>query len=100
MRESGGPVFLELRTYRFRAHSMYDPERYRAKAEVDDWRKRDPIDLLWNRLAAAGARDDRERAAIESAVAAEIDAAVAYAEAGTIEPVEQLTRFVYSERER
>ena len=43
-REGGGPHFLELRTYRFRAHSMYDPDLYRDKAEVEEWKKRDPID--------------------------------------------------------
>ena len=37
------PFFLECRTYRFRAHSMYDPELYRDKAEVEEWKKRDPI---------------------------------------------------------
>ena len=42
VRGGGGPVFLELRTYRFRAHSMYDPDRYRDKAEIAAWRERDP----------------------------------------------------------
>ena len=48
----GGPHFLELRTYRFRAHSMYDPERYRDKAEVEQWRQRDPIEALGRTHAA------------------------------------------------
>ena len=43
VRAGGGPHFLECRTYRFRAHSMYDPELYRDKAEVERWKKRDPI---------------------------------------------------------
>ena len=46
VRDSGGPVFLEARTYRFRAHSMYDPDRYRDKAEIERWKERDPITLL------------------------------------------------------
>ena len=96
IRAGRGPVFLELRTYRFRAHSMYDPERYRSKEEVDAWRQRDPVDLLRDRLSAAGLVTDDDVAEIERDVAAEIDGAVAAAEAGTLEPVEDLTRFVTS----
>jgi pyruvate dehydrogenase E1 component alpha subunit len=97
IRAGGGPVFLELRTYRFRAHSMYDPERYRSKEEVDSWRARDPIVLLTTSLAEHGMLADDDVPSIEAEVAAEIDEAVAFAEAGTLEPVEDLTRFVYSE---
>lgn len=97
IRAGGGPVFLELKTYRFRAHSMYDPELYRDRAEVDAWRRRDPIDLLVGRLRAAGELDDDDLAHIEDDVRAEVEAAVAAAEAGTDEPVADLTRFVRSE---
>jgi TPP-dependent pyruvate/acetoin dehydrogenase alpha subunit len=97
VRNGGGPHLLELRTYRFRAHSMYDPELYRSKDEVDLWRQRDPITTFLDRCTAAGLVGDEDVAAIESDVAAEIDDAVAFAEAGTPEPVEDLTRFVYSE---
>ena len=95
IRAGGGPVFLEMKTYRFRAHSMYDPERYRDKAEVEEWRHRDPITLVGEHLG-----DDElaeALAAIEVDVAAEIDAAVAFAEAGTDELVETLERFVTTE---
>lgn len=54
IRAGGGPHFLELRTYRFRAHSMYDPDRYRDKAEVERWKQRDPIALLRARLESDG----------------------------------------------
>jgi pyruvate dehydrogenase E1 component alpha subunit len=97
VRNGGGPHFLELRTYRFRAHSMFDPERYRDKAEVRAWRERDPIDLLVDRLRTEGALDDGALAAMEDRVAAEVEEAVAFAEAGTPEPLETLTRFVVSE---
>jgi pyruvate dehydrogenase E1 component alpha subunit len=98
IRAGRGPVFLELRTFRFRAHSMYDPERYRGKEEVDVWRARDPIDLWTRRLTDEGLLDDGDVEEMEADVTAEIDAAVAAAEAGTFEPVEDLTRFVHSER--
>jgi TPP-dependent pyruvate/acetoin dehydrogenase alpha subunit len=100
IRAGSGPVFLELRTYRFRAHSMYDPERYRDKDEVARWRERDPIALLRQRLEEHGALDDAQLDALEEEIGAEIDAAVAFAEAGTLEPVEDLTRFVMSEGDR
>jgi pyruvate dehydrogenase E1 component alpha subunit len=97
VRGGGGPAFLELRTYRFRAHSMYDPELYRSKEEVAAWRRRDPIVVLTERLRTAGLLDDDDLAAIEDAATAEVDAAVAAARAGTLEPVEDLARFVTSE---
>ncbi len=97
VRGGGGPVFLELRTYRFRAHSMYDPERYRRKDEVERWRQRDPIATFTAALTGAELLSAADVEAIEAEVAAEIDEAVAFAEAGTPEPVEDLERFVYSE---
>jgi pyruvate dehydrogenase E1 component alpha subunit len=97
IRGGGGPVFLECRTYRFRAHSMYDPELYREKSEVEAWKQRDPLLVLANREEAAGVLDDATVAAIEAAVADEIDTAVAFAEEAAFEPLEELTRFVYSE---
>jgi pyruvate dehydrogenase E1 component alpha subunit len=98
VRAGGGPHFLELRTYRFRAHSMFDPERYREKAEVATWVERDPVVTLHEALAQAGLLGEDEWTALQREVEAEISAAVAFAEAGTDEPVEELTRWVYSER--
>jgi pyruvate dehydrogenase E1 component alpha subunit len=97
VRAGGGPHFLELRTYRFRAHSMYDPELYRDKAEVDRWKERDPIPALAGRLTADGLLADGDLEQMEAELAAELDDAVAYAEAGTLEKVEELERFVTSE---
>ena len=97
VREGGGPAFLELRTYRFRAHSMYDPELYRSKEEVAAWRERDPIPALAGTLRESGLLSEPDQDALESEIAAEVEAAVAFAEAGTWEPVESLGRFVHSE---
>jgi pyruvate dehydrogenase E1 component alpha subunit len=98
VRDSGAPFFLECRTYRFRAHSMYDAELYRTREEVEEWKKRCPIATFSNRLRKEGLLGDTDAAKIEEDVAREISEAVAFAEAGTWEPVEDLTRFVYSER--
>jgi pyruvate dehydrogenase E1 component alpha subunit len=97
IRGGAGPVFLELRTYRFRAHSMYDADRYRDKAEVERWKERDPIDALAAGLVAAGELDEDGRAAIETDVAAELDRAVAAAADAPLEPVADLLRFVHTE---
>jgi pyruvate dehydrogenase E1 component alpha subunit len=97
VRAGEGPHFLEMRTYRFRAHSMFDPELYRSKEEVERWKARDPITLLGARLRESGAVTDEELAALDADAVAEVDAAVAFADAGTWEPVEELTRFVMSE---
>jgi len=98
IRGGAGPFFLEFRTYRFRAHSMYDPELYRSKAEVEEWKKRDPISNLVSLLKQQGAISDADLVEIERDVAKELDDAIAYAEAGTWEPLADLERFVYSER--
>ena len=97
IRGGGGPHFLELRTYRFRAHSMFDPELYRDKEEFREWKHRDPIELFRTKLEADATVTDEDMAAIEDEVLAEIESAVAFADAGTLEPLRDLTRFVYSE---
>ncbi len=96
-RKGGGPQFLELRTYRFRAHSMYDAELYRTKDEVGEWMHRDPITLFEARMRADGLLEDADLAAIEAEIAGELEAAVAEAEAGPWEPLEELTRNVYAQ---
>lgn len=96
-RSGGGPVFLEAKTFRFRAHSMYDPDRYREAEEIERWKQRDPLAVLGDRLRADHSDADERIAAIEEAVAAEVDDAVAFADASDLEPVEELDRWVYSD---
>jgi pyruvate dehydrogenase E1 component alpha subunit len=96
VRRGHGPFLLELRTYRFRAHSTADPELYRTKEEVAEWKQRDPIALYTARLQAAGVLSTADLALLEAAAAADVDAAVRVAEAGPWEPVEDLTRDVYA----
>ena len=98
VRAGEGPYFLECRTYRFRAHSMFDPELYRSKAEVEEWKKRCPIQTCVQNFKSGGLISDADLEEIEREAVLEINEAVAYAEACTWEPVEDLTRFVYSER--
>ncbi|MEQ9330558.1 pyruvate dehydrogenase (acetyl-transferring) E1 component subunit alpha [Thalassobaculum sp.] len=99
IRAGKGPYFLELRTYRFRPHSMFDPELYRDKDEVEDWKRRGPIVTFSGQLRDAGLLDDATLASIEAAVEREVDEAVAFAEASDWEPVGDLTRDVYTEED-
>jgi pyruvate dehydrogenase E1 component alpha subunit len=99
VRAGEGPRFLENRTYRFRAHSMFDPELYRDKAEVSEWKKRCPIERFRNWAVPAGILHEADVMEIESAVAAEVEAAVAFAEEAPWEPVEDLLRDVVTPRE-
>jgi pyruvate dehydrogenase E1 component alpha subunit len=98
VRAGGGPHFLELQTYRFRAHSVFDPELYRSRQEVDEWRHRDPIETFAVRLREDGCLDDQRWDRIVADADAVVAAAVEFAEAGTWEPVSDLTRFVYPEK--
>jgi pyruvate dehydrogenase E1 component alpha subunit len=99
VRVGPGPRFLELHTYRFRAHSMADPDLYRTKDEVEHWRERDPISLFEARLRKAKLLTDDDLAAIEADIAVELDEAIAAAEAAPLEPVEDLTKDVYTPAE-
>jgi pyruvate dehydrogenase E1 component alpha subunit len=96
VRSGRGPYLLEARTYRFRAHSMYDPDLYRTAEEIEGWKRRDPIARLGAALRERGCLDDAGLAALEAAVAAEVAASVAEAEAGPWEPVEDLLRDVHT----
>ena len=97
-RGGSGPVFLELKTYRYRAHSMFDPDLYRDKKEIEAWKKRGPIHSYTERLKAQDLLTEAEYQVLEATAQQEVDAAVAYAEAGTWEPVEDLLRDVTTQQ--
>lgn len=96
VRSGNGPLFIEYQTYRFRAHSMFDAELYRSKAEVDEWKTRGPIHTFTARLKQEGKLSEEEFLALDAAVNAEVAAAVAFAEAGTWEPIEHMLADVYT----
>lgn len=96
VRQGHGPYFLECLTYRFRAHSMYDAELYRTKDEVNEWKQRDPIATFQQTLRTAKLLHDEDWKQLDTSIAAEVTDAVAFAEAGPWESVEELTTDVYS----
>jgi TPP-dependent pyruvate/acetoin dehydrogenase alpha subunit len=98
LRSGKGPYFIEAITYRFRAHSMFDAELYRNKAEVEEHKARDPILLFTKYLKENNLIEDEEIRAIEADVAAVVQHSIDFAENSPWEEVEDLTRFVYTER--
>jgi pyruvate dehydrogenase E1 component alpha subunit len=96
VREQQAPFFLELHTYRFRAHSMFDAELYRDKAEVERWKQHGPIHTFTDKLKAAGMISEADFQRLDRDAEQEVDAAVAFAEAATWEPVADLAADVYT----
>jgi pyruvate dehydrogenase E1 component alpha subunit len=99
VRSGEGPQFLEYRTYRFRAHSMFDPELYRDHAEVEAWKTRGPIHTFSARLKREGKLSEAEFLALDAKVQREVDDAVAFAEQGEWEAADTLTHDLYSPAE-
>jgi pyruvate dehydrogenase E1 component alpha subunit len=98
IRSTGKPHLMVCNTYRFRAHSMFDAELYREKSEVEMWKKKDPILQMERFLTEQNWIDADGVSEIQQRVDEEVQRAVAFAEAGSPEPLEELTRFVYAER--
>jgi len=96
VRDGLGPFFLELQTYRFRAHSMFDPELYRDKAEVEQWKQRGPLHTFSARLKAEGKLTEAEFLALDAQANAEVQASVDFAEAAEWEPVADLLKDVHT----
>ena len=99
VREEKRPIFVEAVTYRFRGHSIADPGRYRTKEEIEEWRKRDPIEQFGKILVSEGTLSKDEIAAIASETDRVIEESVAFAEASPLPPPESLYEDVYVEEE-
>ena len=96
-RAGHGPTLLECKTYRFQGHFVGDPLAYRPKEEAEEWKqRRDPLDLFERRCREAGLLEADELRGIDGAVAAEIEAAVAAAEAAPLPDPSEVTTDVYA----
>jgi pyruvate dehydrogenase E1 component alpha subunit len=95
VREDRQPVLVEAVTYRFRGHSMADPEQYRTKEEVARWRERDPLPAFGGLLVREGVIEESEREQIDERAIARVDAAVEFAEASPFPAPESLYNDVY-----
>ena len=96
VRAGAGPFFLEYQTYRFRAHSMFDPELYRDKAEVEKWKERGPLHTFSARLKAEGKLSEKEFLKLDAQAEKEVAAAVDFAERAELESVDELLTDVYT----
>ncbi|WP_428391638.1 thiamine pyrophosphate-dependent dehydrogenase E1 component subunit alpha [Lichenicoccus sp.] len=95
-RAGGGPSLIESKTYRIRGHSRSDRNRYRSKAEIEDWITRDPIKMFAEELRALGILDSAEIARIQDEVAAEIAEGLAFARDSAAPDIADLLCYVYS----
>ena len=96
VRSGGGPVFLEAMTYRFRGHSMADPAAYRDQSEVDEWKKRDPIEIFKALSLEEELIDSEEISAIDGEVEATIGEAVRFAEESPVPDLDARFDNVYA----
>lgn len=97
VRSSRAPAFMEARTYRLRAHSMYDPQLYRSKDEVKEWEDRGPLITLTRKLKKAGLMTEADFLELKGVAEGQVDEAVAYADRAALEPIAELERFIYAE---
>ena len=94
-REERRPTLVEGFTYRYRGHSAADPEVYRTKEEVEEWRKKDPVELFADRLEAEGVLEEGQREAMRERVEARVMAAVEFADASPEPPLDTLYDNLY-----
>jgi pyruvate dehydrogenase E1 component alpha subunit len=79
-RNGNGPMFLEIRTYRYKGHSMSDPAKYRTKEEEKEYKEKDPINIIENKLLQKKHATAEDIASIKEKIKKQIDAAVQFAE--------------------
>lgn len=96
-RRGDGPTLLEMKTYRYKGHSMSDAQTYRTKDEVKEYQQQDPIDKVLATLQANKWIDDAEVEAIEARVKALVDESIQFAEESPYPDVEELYKDVYAE---
>src|SRR3954470_1178413 len=89
-REERRPILVEALTYRFRGHSMADPEEYRTKEQVEQWRQRDPIVTFGDRLVEENVIEQGEREQMDADAITRVDEAVAFGDASPFPSAESL----------
>ncbi len=99
IRRGEGPRLIEAKTYRFRAHSMFDPDLYRDKAEIEAWKARDPVARFKAWVVGTRLAHPEELVPLAAAIEREVEDATGFAEAAPWEPVEDLARDVCTPRD-
>lgn len=96
-RKGNGPYLLDIRTYRFKGHSMSDPQKYRTKEEVKEWQAQDPIIKVLDTIKKNKYATDKQIEDIQSKVKALVEESVQFAEDSPLPPAAELYRDVYVE---
>ncbi len=96
-REKGGPTFLEIKTYRYRGHSMSDPAKYRSKEEVEEYKESDPIEFVLRKIKENNFATDEEIEAINDKIKAEVEEAVQFAEESPYPDDSEVYKDIYVE---
>ncbi len=96
-RESGGPTLLEVKTYRYKGHSMSDPAKYRSKEEMEEYKQRDPVETSLTKLQKEFGVSDEEIEAINERVKAEVEESVNFADESPFPDDDELYKDVYAE---
>lgn len=96
-RGGNGPIFLEVITYRYRGHSMGDPERYREADEITRWQENDPIGIFYKFLIDEELADEDELDSINKKVEEEVQAAIQFAESSADPSPDALFEHIYVE---
>jgi pyruvate dehydrogenase E1 component alpha subunit len=94
-RKGEGPTLLEMKTYRYKGHSMSDPAKYRTKEEVEDYKKQDPIQQVLNTIIKNKYASDEELEAIQARVKAEVEECVKFSEESPFPEASELYEYVY-----
>ena len=98
-RKGDGPTLLELRTYRYKGHSMSDPAKYRTREEVDEYRQKDPIEQVKNEILKKKIGSEKEVGDIEASIKAKVEAAVKFAEESPYPDPAEALRDVYTQND-
>ncbi|GAB4135114.1 MAG: pyruvate dehydrogenase (acetyl-transferring) E1 component subunit alpha [Bacteroidia bacterium] len=96
-RRGEGPTLLEMKTYRYRGHSMSDPAKYRSKEEVEEYKRQDPIERVLTVLKENGWIDDKGVEAMEAKIEGIVNESVKFAEESPYPQPEELYKDVYAE---
>ena len=96
-RNGEGPTLIEFRTYRFKGHSMSDPQKYRTREEVEEWRMQDPIELVKKTMVDNKIATEDELAAIDEKIKAEVEESVRFAEESPYPDPAEAFKDVYAE---
>lgn len=96
-REKGGPTLLEIKTYRYKGHSISDPGKYRTKEELEEYKSKDPILLTLHTIRQNGIATDEEIAAIDKRIEDVVEAAVKFAEESPFPDASEVLKDVYSD---